>query len=45
MESLAFGDFNAGVVISNHVVDVIVMFGEPSCNTNGNLLIEITQKL
>ena len=37
------GDFNARVGKSNDVDDVIGMFGEASCNSNGNLLIELLQ--
>ena len=38
---LLLGDFNARVGKSNEVGDVIGMFGEASCNSNGNLLIEL----
>ena len=38
---LLLGDFNARVGKSNEVDDIIGMFGEASCNSNGNLLIEL----
>ena len=40
---LLLGDFNARVGKSNDVDDVIGIFGEASCNSNGNLLIELLQ--
>ena len=40
---LLLGDFNARVGKSNDVDDVIGMFGEASCNSNGKLLIELLQ--
>ena len=38
---MLLGDFNARVGKSNDIDDVIGMFGEASCNSNGNLLIEL----
>ena len=35
------GDFNARVGKSDDVDDVIGMFGETTCNSNGNLLITL----
>ena len=40
---LLLGDFNARVGKSNDVDNVIAMFGEASCNSNGKLLIELQQ--
>ena len=40
---LLLGDFNARVGKSNDLDDVIGMFGEASCNSNGKLLIELLQ--
>ena len=40
---MLWGDFNARVGKSKDVDDVIEMFGENSCNNNGNLLIELLQ--
>ena len=40
---LLLGDFNAKVGKSNNLDDVICMFGEASCNSNGKLLIEPIQ--
>ena len=38
---LLLGDFNAMVGKSKHVDNVIGIFGEASCNSNGKLLIEL----
>ena len=40
---LLLGDFNTRVDKSEDVDDVIGMFGESTCNSNGNLLIELLQ--
>ena len=40
---LLWGDFNARVGKSADVDDVIGMFGENTCNSSGNLLIELLQ--
>ena len=40
---LLLGDFNAWVGKSEDVDDVIGLFGENTCNSNGNLLIELPQ--
>ena len=40
---LLLGDFNASVGKSEEVDDVIGIWGENTCNTNGNLLIELHQ--
>ena len=40
---LLFGDFNARVDKSEDVDDVIGMLGENTCDSNGNLLLELLQ--
>ena len=40
-KSFILSDFNARVGKSNDADDVIGMFGEDSCNSNGNLQIEL----
>ena len=40
---LLLGDFNARVGKGDHVDEVIGMFGENTCNSNGKLLIELLQ--
>ena len=43
MASFAFGDSNATVVKSEDVDGLIGMFGENTCNSNGNIFIELLQ--
>ena len=38
---LLLGDFNARLGKSSDVSEVVGMFGEDTCNSNGNLLIEL----
>ena len=40
---LLLGDFNARAGKSKDVDDVIGTFGENTCNSNGNLLIDLLQ--